>query len=73
MNEDVKDKTLLRDSYSAPLDPYMLLNTVNDLTYFEDPVLTFEDSLIFGCSLHFTYDELEDFCTKDLQKHLMLF
>ena len=41
-------------------------------TYYEDPVLTFEDSLIYGCSLQLTLDELEDFCTRNMFTYMML-
>lgn len=34
-----------------------------DLKYIEDPLLTFEDSILTGCHLDLTYDELRDFCT----------
>jgi hypothetical protein len=34
-----------------------------DLKYFDDPTLTFEDSIITGCHLDLNYQELMDFCT----------
>ena len=35
-----------------------LIQNVNELNYFEDPVLTLDDSTIYGCHLDFTFDEL---------------
>jgi hypothetical protein len=35
---------------------------MDELLYLEDPVFTFEDDMMFGCSLSFTYDELQNFC-----------
>lgn len=41
--------------------------------YFDDPVLTFEDSFVYGCSIELTYDELKDFCLNRGWNNLMLF
>jgi len=46
---------------------------VDEKTYYEDPVLTFEDSLIYGCSVHLDYQEFKDFCSNSLFQNLMLF
>jgi hypothetical protein len=32
------------------------------ISYFEDPLLTFDDSIIYGCYLDFNYAELKTFC-----------
>lgn len=45
---------------------------VNDVKYFEDPVLTFDNSIVYGCHLDLDYDELEEFC-KTGYKNLMIF
>lgn len=50
--------------------------TVADITekmYYDDPVLTFEDAMMFGCTLELTASELEEFCNKDKWKNLMIF
>ncbi len=39
-----------------------ILSSTDELTYYEDPVLTFEDSLIYGCSLELDYQQFKDFC-----------
>lgn len=36
-------------------------------------MLTFEDSLIYGCSMDLNLAELQDFCTNDYYRHMMLF
>ena len=35
-----------------------LIDTVNDLNFFEDPLLSFTDSTLYGCHLDLTLDEL---------------
>ena len=50
------------------------MKNVNDLKYFDDPTLTFEDSIITGCHLDLTFQELLDFCSKDNKfQNLMIF
>lgn len=46
---------------------------MDELTYFSDPVLTFEDSMFYGCTLELTKDELSNFCTNREWIHLVLF
>lgn len=46
--------------------------TKDELLYFDDPVFTFEDDMMFGCSLDFTYDQLKNFCDVQGWKTLML-
>ena len=41
--------------------------------YYDDPVLTFEDSMVYGCTLELTVAELDDFCKEDKWKNLMIF
>ena len=66
------EKTKLTDTYSKPLQ-YPIIDTTDVKTYFEDPVLTFEDSLIYGCSVQLNHEEFKDFCSNSLFQHLMLF
>jgi hypothetical protein len=33
-----------------------------DHTYYDDPDLTFADSIVYGCKLRLTYDEFFSFC-----------
>ena len=51
----------------------LLLATLAEKRYFEDPVFTFEDSIHYGCSVDLTFEELEAFCTEGLVEHLMIF
>ena len=44
-----------------------------DLHYFEDPLLIFTDSTLYGCHLDMNLDELEEFCNAQQYKYLMLF
>lgn len=36
-------------------------------------MLTFEDSLIYGCSIELDYEQFKDFCSNDLLKNMMLY
>ena len=53
----------IRDSLSQPIfslqagDPFTMTD-INDLKYFDDDYLTFEDSIINGCHLDLTLTEL---------------
>ena len=49
------------------------IDSVDVKTYFEDPILTFEDSLVYGCSIELDLQEFKDFCQNSLYQHLMLF
>lgn len=70
------DKTVTQPSEtlseSVP-DLDILIESYEEKTYFEDPVLTFDDSLVYGCKLELTKKELEDFCRNAYYKHLMLY
>ena len=35
---------------------------VDDVKYFEDPVLTFDNSIVYGCHMDLNYEELKEFC-----------
>ena len=47
-------------------EKYMMVDNVDVKTYYEDPVLTFEDSLIMGCSIELNLEEFKDFCKNSL-------
>jgi len=51
----------ISDSSSTLADGF-IMNDINDSKYFEDPFLTFDDSIITGCHLDLNYDELNKFC-----------
>ncbi len=58
------DQVKLTDSLTpGTVVENLLIETVAEKTYFEDPVLTFEDSLVYGCSLDLTLAELGTFCS----------
>ena len=46
------------EKLSDSVDSLALIDNHLQRTYFEDPVLTFEDSLIYGCKLDLTLEEL---------------
>jgi hypothetical protein len=51
-----------------------LIKTENDINYFDDPLLTFEDSILTGCHLDMNYDELKTFCdSKSNFENMMIF
>lgn len=41
--------------------------------YFDDPVFTLEDSMLYGCTMSLTFQELSDFCTNKGWNNLMIF
>jgi len=59
------DKKKLSASLTQPLS-YPMIENADVKTYYEDPVLTFEDSLIYGCSIELNLEEFKDFCTNNL-------
>jgi len=44
-----------------------------DYKYFNDPVVTFEDSIVTGCHLDLNFDDLKEFCDEKHFKNLMIF
>ena len=51
-----------------PSDPKPRLETVDESIYFNDPVLTLEDSIVYGCSMRLNKEELKNFCDGDNTK-----
>ena len=49
------------------------MKTVEDKMYFDDPVFTFQDSMIYGCTVSMNYAELQDFCLNRGWYNLMIF
>ena len=41
--------------------------------YFDDPVFTFQDSMIYGCTVSLNYLELQDFCLNRGWNNLLIF
>ena len=56
VDETVTTPTEKLSDIIGTFDP--LIDSYKQKTYFEDPVLTFEDSLIYGCKLELTLEEL---------------
>jgi hypothetical protein len=52
--------------------PEFLINNLDEKLYLDDPVLTFADDMMFGCSLQFTFDELKTFCDSKGWSNLVL-
>ena len=50
-----------------------LMNDFTDSKYFEDPTLSFEDSIITGCHLDLDFNQLKDFCTAKKFQNLVIF
>ena len=46
---------------------------INDLKYFDDDYLTFEDSIINGCHLDLTLADLQSFCEGQQFRNLVIF
>lgn len=49
------------------------MSSPEDIKYFEDPTITFDDSIIYGCHLDLDYKGLEDFCDNNEFQYLMIF
>lgn len=59
VNESIRDPTAkLTENFTGTSTVTPLIETADEKTYFEDPVLTFEDSLMYGCSLDLNLVEL---------------
>jgi Protein of unknown function (DUF1619) len=73
------NKALFKDDPTITLDMIInavtkpLIQTMDELTYFDDPVLTFEDSMVYGCSVDFNLAELLQFGRNKEWIHLALF
>jgi len=50
-----------------------LMKDFTDSKYFDDPTLTFEDSILTGCHLDLNFAELKDFCTSKKFQNLVIF
>jgi len=60
------------DSKSAAYAKLLRTWTQN-VPYTEDPPLTFDDSILYGCHLDLTYEELKSFCEQKDYLRLVLF
>ena len=47
--------------------------TSSGTRYYDDPVLDFSDSMLYGCSKDLTYAELETFCNSNQYRNLNIF
>ena len=65
-------KVAISDELSVLADGF-IMDDINDSKYFEDPLLTFDDSIVTGCHLDLNYQELNDFCDGQKFKNLVLF
>lgn len=68
----VRDADYTAGETSTFTIPSTLIDNLSERTYFEDPVLTFEDDMLFGCSLNLSYAELEAFCDRKGWSNLVL-
>lgn len=74
VNQSIKDPLVkLDENFTGAASVEALIETADEKTYFDDPVLTFEDSLTYGCSMDLNLAELQEFCSNDYYRHLMLF
>ena len=67
MNERIKQQT--REQSNVKFESFenkgtdkALTQTVNEPIYLDDPIMTFEDSMVYGCSMYLNNDELKEFC-----------
>lgn len=44
-----------------------------DYKYYNEPAITFEDSIVTGCHLDLNFKGLEEFCDKNEFSNLMIF
>jgi hypothetical protein len=50
-----------------------MIEDMSKKTYYDDPLMTFEDSSVHGCTVDLTYAELETFCKQKSWRSLVLF
>ena len=50
----------------------IILDDETDVRYFEDPVLTFDNSIVYGCHLDMDFATLKTWCDTGF-KNLMIF
>lgn len=71
LDEDV-DQT-----YEDYIKKFLRAGTTEDVRYLpeytEDPMFTFEDSIIYGCHLDLNFLELKDYCSNTRYRNLLLF
>ena len=65
------DRSTLSSITGAVTKP--LIESVKDLLYYDDPVFTFEDSLLYGCTVELNQAELASFCKNREWIHLMIY
>jgi hypothetical protein len=66
-----EDRSTLASINGAVTKP--LIESVSDLLYYDDPVFTFEDSMLYGCTVELTQAELASFCKNKEWIHLMIY
>ena len=57
----------------AFLDNQIKLKNIDDKLYFDDPILKFDDSMVYGCSLELTKEQLKTFCEEKAFEHLAIY
>ena len=60
-------------SASSDLVSGSKISTPNEDTYYDDPDLTFADSIVYGCKLRLSFDEFYSFCDSKQWQYLMLY
>ena len=55
------------------LEEKILIETIEDRLYFDDPILKFDDSMVYGCSLEMTEIERDQFCKEKMYEHLAIY
>ena len=65
------DRSTLSSITGAVTKPF--IESVKDLLYYDDPVFTFEDSLLYGCTVELNQAELASFCKNREWIHLMIY
>jgi hypothetical protein len=66
-----EDRTALSSITGAVTKPS--IESVKELLYYDDPVFTFEDSMLYGCTVELSQAELTNFCKNKEWIHLMIY
>ena len=58
----VPENDISKLTNKGKFDPNKDMENSKDYKYYNDPIITFEDSIVTGCHLDLNYAELQTFC-----------